>query len=205
MGYFPFYIDIENKSCIVVGGGTVALRKIEKLMPFGPDITVIADEICDELAGIKGISIISRSFKDSDLNNAFMAIGATDSQEVNRHIFDLCRERNILVNCVDDKDNCIFIFPSLIKTENITVSISTEGKSPLYAKYLRHRIEEIIAGNCDETVALLADFRQSIKDRVLSEKNRKAVFEHILNECILGRKPSIEEVSKIIKEFDNEN
>ena len=76
MAYFPFYIDIENKKILVVGGGTVALRKIEKLTPFSPDITVVAPKICDEIKALN-VKIIDRRFCDSDLDGAFCVVSAT--------------------------------------------------------------------------------------------------------------------------------
>lgn len=117
MAYFPFYIDIKDKKILVVGGGKVALRKVEKLLQFEPKITVVAPFICDEIRKL-GVSIIERKFIDSDIDNIFCAISATDDEVVNGHIFKLCSEKNILVNTVDDKDKCGFIFQHwLIKME----------------------------------------------------------------------------------------
>lgn len=184
MGYFPFYIDIDNKSCVVVGGGIVALRKVEKLLPFNPCITVIAPEICDEIAGIDKIRICNRAFEDSDIDNAFMVISATDDKELNSHIFELCKAKNILINTVDDKEKCGFIFPALVKKNNITVGISTSGKSPLYARFMREKIENSIDDNCDKIVDILSSYRIMIKREIKSEENRKIAFERILKLCI---------------------
>jgi siroheme synthase-like protein len=184
MGYFPFYIDIENKSCVVVGGGIVALRKIERLLPFKPCITVIAPKVCDEIAKISEVKIENREFKDSDIDSAFMVISATDNQMLNAHIFELCKDKNILINTVDDKDKCGFIFPALVKKENVTVGISTSGKSPLYARYLRERLESEIGEKSDKTVEILSYYRGLIKNEIKSEQNRKNAFEQILKICI---------------------
>lgn len=104
MAYFPFYIDIENKNILVVGGGTVALRKIEKLSPFKPSITVVSPKICEEILKFN-VKAVEREFDDNDLNGTFCVISATDNEQVNSHIFELCKEKNILVNTVDDKEN----------------------------------------------------------------------------------------------------
>ena len=90
MGYFPFFADIKNKRCVVVGGGNVALRKVEKLLPFEPEIVVVAPTVCSELKNISGIEITERNFLDSDIDNTFMVISATDNAELNAHIFSLC-------------------------------------------------------------------------------------------------------------------
>ncbi len=186
MGYFPFYINIGNKNCIIIGGGTVALRKLEKLREFNPIITVIAPSVCDEINRFPDIKIIKRKFEDRDIDNAFMVISATDDKELNTHIFELCSEKNILINTVDDKEKCGFIFPALVKRDNITVGISTSGKSPLYSRFLRERIEKLLDEDCDRTVEVLSKYRAEIKKRVSSEENRKKAFEMILELCIRG-------------------
>lgn len=202
MGYFPFYIDIENKNCVVVGGGVVALRKIEKLLPFKPCITVVAPKICDKIMKMTEVEICKREFDDADIDNAFMVISAADDSQLNSHIFELCKEKNILINTVDDKEKCGFIFPALIKRSNINVSISTSGKSPLYARFLRERIEKLFDNNCDETVDILNKYRQMIKNEIKSEKKRKKAFERILNICVENQNNIDEkEVEKIIEEL----
>ena len=188
MGFFPFYIDIENKKCLVVGGGTVALRKIEKLLPFKPDITVVAPKVCDEIYMLSGLNIIERGFNDKDIDGAFFVISATDDNELNAHIFKLCSDRSILVNTVDDKEKCGFIFPALVKKENVTVAISTEGKSPIYARFLRETIESSLDDDCDEIIELLSSVRKNIKETICTEEKRKEAFERILKLCITDRK-----------------
>lgn len=180
MSYFPFFIDIKNKKCVVVGGGTVALRKIEKLIMFEPDITVVAPEISDAIISIQGVRIIKRRFSDSDIDGAFFVITATNDRNLNDHIFRRCTEKNILVNTVDDKENCSFIFPALVKRENITVAVSTGGKSPIYARYLRESIEHMLDKHTDDIIELLADVRSTIKREISTEENRKLAFENIL-------------------------
>ncbi len=184
MEYFPFYIDIENKNCVIVGGGTVALRKLNKLLPFKPDITVIAPIVCDEISQIKQIQIKKRKFEDNDLNDAFMVIAATDDENLNEHIFNLCKSKSILINTVDDKEKCSFIFPALIKRKKITVGISTCGKSPLYARFLRETVEGYLDDDCDKIVDILSRYRLQVKREINSEENRKTAFERILDICL---------------------
>ena len=202
MGYFPFFIDIENKNCVIVGGGRVALRKLEKLLPFNPKITVIAPDICDEIKNNKSVNILQRNFIDSDIEDAFMVISATDDNRLNAHIFELCQKNNILINTVDNKEKCGFIFPALVKKENLTVGISTSGKSPLYAKLFRKKIEISIDKRCDETIYILDKYRNLIKSEVKSEENRKKAFEKILAIC-LENENNIDdkEIKNIIEDF----
>ena len=184
MGYFPFYIDIENKKCVVIGGGVVALRKIEKILPFNPKITVVAPEICKEIEEFDGLELHKRNFLDSDITNAFTVIAATDDNKLNAHIFKLCREKNILINTVDDKEKCGFIFPALVKKKNITVGISTEGKSPVYARFMRERIESSLDESCAKAIDILASVRDLIKREIDTEEKRKYAFDKILKLCV---------------------
>ena len=180
MGYFPFCIDIKNKKCVVVGGGTVALQKIEKLIMFEPKITVIAPEISDDILSIEGIRIIKRAFLDRDLDDVFFVITATNDGALNERIFRMCAEKSILVNTVDDKDKCSFIFPAIIKRENVTAAVSTDGKSPIYARYLRKQIEKLLDERTDKIIEILSSVRSAIESEISTEENRKLAFEKIL-------------------------
>lgn len=202
MGYFPFFIDIENKKCVIVGGGKVALRKLEKLLPFNSKITVIAPEICDEIKENNKVNILQRNFADSDIEHAFMVISATDDNSLNAHIFELCQKNNILINTVDNKEKCGFIFPALVKRDSLTVGISTSGKSPLYAKFLRKKIESSIDEKCDETIDILNKYRNLIKSEINSEENRKKAFERILALCLEnGNNIYEKEIKNIVEDF----
>ena len=202
MGYFPFYIDIENKKCVVVGGGFVALRKIEKIMPFKPKITVVAPEICNEIAAIYGLEIRKRKFLDSDITDAFSVIAATNNNELNAYVFKLCQEKNILINTVDDKKKCGFIFPALVKKENVTVGISTEGKSPIYARFLREKIDSSLDENVDRVIDILSSVRGLIKREIDTEEKRKLAFERILKLCLTDiSEVSNEKIFEIIRDL----
>lgn len=200
MGYFPFYIDIKDKQCLIVGGGTVALRKLEKLIPFEPKITVVAPEIREEFYDFAA-AVVKRKFEDSDLEGVFMVISASDDDSVNSHIFELCKQKNILVNTVDDRERCGFIFPAIAKSENITVGITTSGKSPLFARYLREKIEQLLDENCVEAVDTLYKYRTKIKSELPTEEARRLAFERILNIFVEnGSIPCEEEIYKIIED-----
>lgn len=199
MAYFPFYIDIDNKNILVVGGGTVALRKIEKLLPFNPKITVVSPKINKEILKLD-VKIIEREFIDSDLENAFCAISATDNEQVNAHIFELCKAKNILVNTVDDKEKCGFIFPAIAKKNSVTAGITTSGKSPIFAKYLKEQFLNLLESTNDETAEILWHYRDYIKQNTADEEVRKRVFSKLMNMCICGEKINNDIVDKIIKE-----
>lgn len=199
MAYFPFYIDIENKNILVVGGGTVALRKIEKLLPFKPSITVVSPKISTEILRLN-VNTINREFADGDLENVFCVISATDDEQVNAHIFDLCSAKNILVNTVDDKEKCGFIFPALVQKNSVTVGITTSGKSPIYAKYLKEQFLNMLENTNSDTAETLWQYREYIKENTADEELRKKVFSALMSMCLCGESIDTDVVNKIIKE-----
>lgn len=200
MGYFPFFVDVENQNCLVVGGGVVALRKIEKLLPFNPNITVVSPKIHKEILSIENINIIKRKFDFNDLKEKSFVITATDDKVLNKEIYNSCKENNIPVNTVDDKDNCSFIFPALAKNNGVTVAISTSGKSPLYAKYLRKKIESLIQDS-ESIVDNLSKYREKIKNEISLEENRKVAFEKLLDYSLNNENITDDLVDKIIKDL----
>lgn len=200
MGYFPFFVDVENQNCLVVGGGVVALRKIEKLLPFNPNITVVSPKVHKEILSIKNINIIKRKFDFNDLKEKSFVITATDDKTLNKEIYNSCEENNIPVNTVDDKDNCSFIFPALARNNGVTVAISTSGKSPLYAKYLRKKIESLIQDS-ESIVDNLSKYREKIKNEISLEENRKLAFEKLLEYSLSNESITDDLVDKIIKDF----
>lgn len=185
MGYFPFFMDIKEKMVVVIGGGTVALRKIEKLLPFETSIRVIAPEICEKISQISNVEKLQRCFRDSDIDGAFAVIGASDDTALNAHIAMLCRERNIPVNIVDDPEKCTFYFPSLVKENDITIGISTSGTSPLFAKFLRKQIEDMLDEFQLGIAEILGRYRPVIRQMFASEQHRKEAAYAILDFCLI--------------------
>lgn len=200
MAYFPFYIDIEKKDILVVGGGAVALRKVEKLLPFNPVITVVSPEICNEIVKL-GVKTVKREFADSDLDGMFCVISATNNSQVNEHIYRLCSEKNIPVNTVDDKERCTFIFPALVKENGITAGITTSGKSPVYAKYVKEQLIQMLENINADTVDVLWKYRATIKASINSEEKRNEIFTRLLNMCVEGALVDDKAVEEIIKEY----
>ena len=200
MGYFPFFVDVENQNCLVVGGGVVALRKIEKLLPFNPNITVVSPKVHKEILSIENINIIKRKFDFNDLKEKSFVITATDDKVLNKEIYNSCKENNIPVNTVDDKDNCSFIFPALAKNKGVTVAISTSEKSPIYAKYLRKKIESLIQDS-ESIVDNLSKYREKIKNEISLEENRKVAFEKLLDYSLNNENITDDLVDKIIKDL----
>ena len=179
MAYFPFMIKIEDKKCLVVGGGSIAFHKVKLLSAFGVHIKVVGSEICQELRELP-IEIEQREFRDGDIDNMDFVIAATDDEALNDHISYLCRQRKILVNAVDQKDACSFIFPAIIQDKNLLVAVSTGGQSPAAAAYVKRKIQNEIPLYYGDMVEVLGEYRDYVLEHVDTAKERKAVFHKLL-------------------------
>lgn len=179
MSYFPFFIEIGGKPCLVVGGGMVALRKIEKLQPFGAEITVVSPVFCREVAELTGIHRVQRAFQPKDIEGMCFVIGATDDERVNAEISALCNEKNILVNIVDDREKCSFFFPALVKKGEFVAGFSSGGGSPLAARFIREQVEMAVPEGFDRVIELLAGLRERVKAEVPDGKKREKIFQEI--------------------------
>ena len=176
MSYFPFFVEIGQKPCLVVGGGVVALRKVEKLYPFGTEITVVSPAFCRELEALEGIRRVSRKFRKEDIEGMAFVIGATDEEAVNAEIAALCKEKNIPVNIVDDKEKCTFFFPALVKRGEFVAGFTSGGGSPLAAQYIRRQVEESIPQGFENTIAVLSALRERVKGEIADSREREKVF-----------------------------
>ena len=202
MAYFPFFIDIADRKILIAGGGNVALRKAQKLLQYGADITVTAPEICAELERLDGVTLIRRGFTDSDADGVFAVIAATDDRALNSHIYELCTRRNILVNTVDDPENCGFYFPALVRRNNVTVGISTGGTSPVFARYLREKTEELLDAKTLAAGDILTKYRPLIKQRFSTEEQRKNAAEAVLERCTeSGDIPTDNEINELLEKL----
>ena len=155
---FPFCVDVENMRFLVIGGGNVARRKVEKLRMFTDRITVVAEK-----TDITEVEVINRAFSDDDLDEIEAVICATDDSSLNHRIAGLCHERRIPVNSVDAPEDCTFIFPALIRRGSLTVSVTTDGKSPILAGMLREKIESILPNDLDVRLDRAGELRKRLR------------------------------------------
>lgn len=183
MAYFPFFVDITGKKGIIVGGGRIALHKIGRLLPFSPELTVIAPQIMDEIRAIEGIVRVQREFQECDLSDAFFVIAATDDEALNARVSDLCKSRSIPVNVVDDKEKCSFIFPSIVKKGALTAAVSTEGASPQIAAMLRRQMEAELPEHIEEILDYLAQIRPIAREKISDDRERADFLKSIARRC----------------------
>ncbi len=187
MAYFPFFVDISGKKGLIAGGGRVALHKLQKLLPYGVKLTVVAPRFTEELlktALENDICLISRAFEPGDIKGMGFVIAASDDQGTNAAIGALCREQGILVNVVDDKDAGSFIFPSLVKAGKLSIGISTEGASPGVAASLRSQIASLIPADMEEILAYLDSLRALAKAHIGDRDRRSAFLKEMAQTCM---------------------
>jgi siroheme synthase-like protein len=164
--YYPLFVNITGRNCIVVGGGDVAERKVNSLLEHGASVTVISSQINDGLAHLAKegkIEVSARDYQYGDLQSAFIAVAATDETDINHNVASEGNQRGILINVVDDPEHSDFIVPSLIRRGDISIAISTSGKSPALSKKLRTILEDNFTQEYASLVQLISEVRQELK------------------------------------------
>ena len=143
--YYPMFLDISGKRCVVVGGGQVALRKVNMLLEHGADVEVISLDFCSELSDLADsgeIRILHRNYQAGDLKDALIVIASTSDENTNMEIARDARSNVSLVNVVDDPEKSDFIVPSYLRRGDVTIAISTSGRSPALARKIRTKLEK---------------------------------------------------------------
>ena len=183
--YFPMFVPLEGRRGLVVGGGAVALRKLEKLAPYGASIRVIAPQILPEIAAMADVEPVRRALKPSDLNEDWaFVIAATDDPHANHLIAEQCRQRRIPVNVVDDPAHCSFLFPALLQRGPFSVGISTGGASPTAAIWFKEQIEGLVPERLEDILAWLHAQRAALKTAIPEEQLRAAALRRLFAACM---------------------
>lgn len=168
--YYPIFLNLQGKKCVVVGGGNVALRKVKTLLECGADITVISPKPHAEISKLfksKAIQLVQRSYKPGDLRGAVLSIAATHVKEINHKVAEESKKNGIPVNVVDDLEPSDFIMPSSFRRGNLSVAVSTSGMSPALAKKIRAKLEKKIGMEYAYLLSLVAEIRSEIKKKRL--------------------------------------
>ena len=170
MGYYPVFLEMKGRPCVVVGGGTVAERKVEGLLAADARVTIISPELTPALATLKEegrLQHIARPYREGDLEGCEVAVVATDDGAVNAEVAAEGRSASgrIWVNAVDDAPNCDFILPSVIRRGDIVIAVSTGGASPALARRLRQELEAFLDENHAPLAGLLQEVRQELRSQ----------------------------------------
>lgn len=183
MKYYPIYLDIRDRDCLVVGGGSVGTRKVKTLLECGARVTVVTIDAAENLKALSNTGVIQlkeRAFQSTDLDGVFLVIGATDNQDMNFKIYEAAERRSVLCNIADRPEACNFILPSIVNRGDLIIAISTSGKSPAFAKKLRKHLEKEFGNEYAEFLNLMG----AIRKKLLSKNHEPEAHKHLFEQLI---------------------
>lgn len=182
---YPISLNVENRLCVVVGGGQVAERKVLSLLECGARVRLVSPSITAglmDLAGSGRIEIIKDLYRDDCLDGAFLVIGATDSDGVNGRVSVDSMRRGLLVNVVDDPPRGNFYVPAVVRRGSLQIAVSTDGNSPLLARKIKEQLEGQFPGEYGDVVRLIGDLRE----KVIRDNQDPAEKERLLSSLLDG-------------------
>ena len=173
--YYMACLDLGGRSCLVVGGGTVALEKVRGLLECGAHVTVVAPRIEPELRELD-VEILPRAYRRTDLEGRFLVIAATATPSVNRRVFADAEARSLLCNVVDVPSLCTFILPAVVRRDPIVVAVSTGGASPALAQRIRDDVADLVTDEHAELARKLRDLRPWVRSHYPTYEARRQFF-----------------------------
>ena len=215
---FPFFENIEERRFLIVGGGRIARQKLSVLLSFTDRITLVAEKFDPETKALvngdrhpntkgdrhpsaEGVRHLEKSFAPEDISLGDYIIAATSDRELNAEISRLAKEAGKRVNVVDAPDLCTFFFPALIKRGGLVVGISTSGKSPAYAGYLRREMEKKVPDHIEEVLDTLEACRRWLPDILPEQKDRGAFLKELMTDLLASGKAEETDLRKRAEEF----
>lgn len=185
---YPINLILDNKPCVVIGGGMVACRKIKGLIDANAKITVIAPKLNDELQILQAENLfvwLKKSYEYGDIKNYILAICATDDEEINHLAANEAKTEHILINVVDRLPLCDFAMPAVIRRGNLLITSSTNGKSPAMAREIKRELEDFIDRGYAPFIEKLAVLRQEAASVIPTFRQREDFWRKILNKDIM--------------------
>lgn len=204
--YYPIFLNIQDKKCVVVGGGNVAWRKVCSLKEAGAKVVVVSPDFCPELEKEAGVERIQQKYATGHLKGAALVVASTDDGEVNRKVYYDAMESGILVNVVDKPEFCSFIVPASVMRGDLCISISTGGASPALARNIREYLERQFGKEYDEFTKLLSEMRRKMLSEIKDESIRRDILQRIagLDMLEIVKEKGVMEAKKKILELVSE-
>ena len=190
MQALPIFFNINNRHCVVIGGGDVAMRKVSMLLKASADITLYSPEICHELQDLvdaQKIKFVQSNFEPNQLQGACMVIAATDDEAVNEAVSITAKALNIPVNVVDAPALCTFTMGSIIDRSPVVIAISSEGNAPVLARYIRAKIETMLPAGYGRIADIAGEFRDAVKAKFATTQARRIFWEGVLQGPMVER------------------
>jgi precorrin-2 dehydrogenase/sirohydrochlorin ferrochelatase len=198
--FYPAFLNLKDKTCVVIGGGKVAARKVASLLQCGARVRVVSPELVPELQALAAegrIEYLAGRYEGDTLSNAFLVVGATNSPAVNSRVAADCAAMNRLVNIVDEPELCNFIVPATVQRGALNIAVSTGGNAPALASRIRLQLEEQFSPAYTELLQVLGEARQRILEEVADPAKRKKIFTtlaaaELLDVLNAGGRPALE-------------
>lgn len=168
MGYYPIFLDMADRRCVVVGGGAVAERKVEGLLRAGARVTIVSPSLTPKLASLasqESVRHIARVYQPGDLRGYAVVFVGTDDGKVNREVAREARELGVWVNAADDPAHCDFILPSVVERGNLVVAVATGGSGPALSRAIREELEAYFTEDYALLAAIVGEVRRELKAR----------------------------------------
>ena len=184
MHFLPIFLNIENRNCLVVGGGDVAARKVDLLLKARARVQLAARKLNPEIqerVDQGQIDYVGEEYYESLLNDCVLVIAATENESLNSDISEQARQRNLPVNVVDNPPLCTFIMPSVIDRYPVQIAISTGGASPVLARLLRARLETMIPSSFGRLATLMRNVRAKVRAQIPDMRKRRRFWEDVLH------------------------
>ncbi len=209
MRYYPIFLDIVGKPCLVIGGGEVAERKVSSLLEAGGRVTVISPTLTSRLASLAAAGTIrhlQRKYRGGDLRGFFLVHAATSDERAHQRIAVEAAQRGILLNVVDRPALCTFIVPAVVSRGDLTLAISTSGASPALAKRIRQKLEKVFGPEYDEALRILAKVRAKLRQVPLPPKERQKILITLAHSPLLDHLKAKRqtEVNKLLRQLAGE-
>lgn len=188
MAYYPIFLDLRDRLTLIIGGGKVAERKVASLLRCGARVHLAARTLTTTLNNWKeegSIRYLGKTYQPSFMDGAFLVMAATDDPELNRRVSKDAEARGILMNAVDQPEDCNFIVPSLLRRGGLTIAISTSGRSPALAKKIRKELESTYGEEYESYLALLGKIRSIVLQRGRPAEENKLIFQKIMESSLL--------------------
>ena len=184
MAKYPIYLELAGRVAVVIGAGEVAARKVKSLCDAGAKVTVIAKAVKDDFLGYckdLKFQLITEDYSKGFLESAVIVIASTNDEELNREIYNDCRNLGVLCNVVDVPELCDFYVPATVKRGDLQIAIGTDGRCPAYAAHLRKKLENIFTEDHGRFLAELELIRAEVIGK-LQPENRRPVLEELVND-----------------------
>ncbi len=165
---YPIQLLVENRLCVVIGGGEIAFRKAGALLQAGGRLKIIAPDVCDKMAELienKALSWAQKNYDEGDIEGAFVVVAATDDEKINRMASENARRQGILINVVDRPELCSFYVPSIVRRGDLTLTVATGGAGPALSMKLRKQLEKQFGDEYADYLQIISQCRRTAKSK----------------------------------------